>query len=195
MTTESLIAATVLCTGCGKPLSGGGFNSGEEFRCGSCGVKLGVEVFPALFHGAEKGAAGEALTDVGDAGCFYHPLKKAAAVCAACGRFLCSLCETDLAGRCLCPSCIHTGRQNEQLETLVTQRVLHDSMALSVAILPMLFFPVTVISAPIAIYLAIRNWKNPGTILPRTKLRFVAAIIIALLQIAGWVAVLVGLAL
>jgi hypothetical protein len=81
------------------------------------------------------------------------------------------------------------------LETLVTYRPLYDSMALSLSVLPMLIFPFTIITAPIAIYIAIRYWKRPGSILPRTRFRFVLAILIALAQIVGWVALLLRVAL
>jgi hypothetical protein len=151
---------------------------------------MGVEVFPALFRGIGAVNSGEPLTCEGEASCFYHPQKKAAVVCSACGRFLCTLCETDLAGRCLCPCCIDKGRASEGIEQLVTRRTLNDSLALSLAILPLLFFPVTVFTAPIAFFIAIRCWKRPGSILPRTKMRFVLAIVIALAQIAGWMALL-----
>jgi len=183
--------ASVFCSGCGIPLDGGKFNSGEEFQCSGCGATLGVDVFPALFRGKGAVKNGEALSFAGEASCFYHPHKKAAALCNACGRFLCTLCETELAGRCLCPPCIEKGRQNEEIEQLVTQRTLHDILALSLAILPILFFPITVVTAPCAVYISIRNWKKPGSILPRSKIRFVFAIIISLAQIGGWLAFLI----
>jgi hypothetical protein len=183
--------ASLSCSGCGIPLPGERFNSGEEFRCGSCDARLGIEVFPALFRTKGTLKSGDSLSAEGEASCFYHPQKMAATLCKACGRFLCTLCETELAGKCLCPSCIEKGRLNEEIEQLVTHRTLHDSIALSMAILPMLFFPFTIATAPIAIYIAIRNWKRPGSILPRSRFRFVLAIIIASAQIAGWVAILV----
>ncbi len=195
MTATVLGAASVTCCDCGFPLPGERFNSGEGFKCGNCGAVLEVEVFPALYRAAEGVKRGDALSASGEASCFYHPQKKAAAICGACGRFLCSLCETELSGRCLCPSCIEKGRVSEEIEQLVTRRTLYDSLALSLAILPMLFFPLTVVSAPVAIYIALRYWKNPGSILPRSRFRFVLAIIIALAQIAGWSALLVRLAL
>ena len=43
-----------------------------------------------------------------------------------------------------------------------------------------------------ALFVAIRYWKAPPSILRRTKIRFVAAIIIALLQIAGWAALFIA---
>ena len=36
--------------------------------------------------------------------------------------------------------------------------------------------------------MAIRYWKAPPSILPRTRVRSVIAIVLALLQIAGWIA-------
>lgn len=195
MTQANTRSATVLCSGCGARLSGLQLNSGKEFACNSCGAKLGVQVFPALFRGAGAVRSGESLDAEGEASCFYHPHKKAVVVCAACGRFICSLCETELGGQCLCPSCIDQGRKNEELETLVTHRTLYDSMALSMAVLPMLFFPATVLTAPIAIYIAIRYWRRPGSILPRSRFRFVLAIIISLAQIVGWLALLLTTAL
>lgn len=190
MTQASLNPAAVCCSGCGMTLPGEHYNSGAEFSCGTCGAWLGVTVFPALFRGVEAVKNGEVLSVDGEASCFYHPHKRAVVLCSTCGRFICSLCETELAGRCLCPSCIDKGHKNEEIEQLVTQRTLYDSLALSLAVLPMLFFPVTVITAPITLYIAIRFWKKPGSILPRSKFRFVVAIIIALAQIAGWVALL-----
>ena len=153
-----------------------------------------MEVFPALYRQAEVGKRGDAVTAEGEASCYFHPHKKAVAICSSCGCFICSLCETELAGACLCPSCIDKGRQSETVENLISQRTLHDSLALSVAILPLLFFPLTVVSAPLAMYLVIRHWKKPGSILPRSKIRFVCAFLIALAQVCGWIAVL-GLSL
>jgi hypothetical protein len=190
-----LCPATVYCSGCGSHLEGRLFNSGVEIQCGNCGAVVQVDVFPSLFRSAGAVNSGETLSVQGEASCFYHPQKKAATICNLCGRFLCTLCETELGGRCLCPSCIDKGRVNEEIEQLVTHRTLHDSLALSLALLPLLFFPVTVFTAPIAIYIAIRHWKKPGSILPRNRIRYVMAIIIALAQIAGWAAFLVRLAL
>lgn len=195
MNQAALCPATVYCSICGSPLEGRLFNSSVDIQCGNCDASVRVDVFPALFREAGAVKNGETLSIPGEASCFYHPQKKAATICTLCGRFLCTLCETELAGRCLCPSCIDKGRVNEEIEQLVTHRTLYDSLALSLAVLPILFFPITVFTAPIAIYIAIRHWKKPGSILPRYRIRFALAIIIALAQIAGWAVFLVRLAL
>ncbi len=191
MTSEERNTGFVRCPSCGAPLPGKGYNTAVPTMYRSCRAEVQVETFPALFRAPAPPRAGEALESGAEASCFYHPQKKAAVICAVCGRFLCSLCEVKLAGRCLCPTCVDSGRQNDGIAELVTERTLHDGIALSIAIVPMLFFFATVVTAPIAIYFAIRHWRTPGSILPRTRIRSVAAIVIALLQLAGWVTVLV----
>lgn len=194
MTLRTASAAFVSCPGCGTPFGAERFLAHDTFACSSCGAVLELELFPALCRPSGTVRTGDALTADGEASCFYHPQKKAAALCEACGRYLCTLCETELSGKCLCPSCIDKGRQNEEIETLVTHRPLHDSIALSLSILPLLFFPATVITAPLALYLAVRNWRRPGSILPRTRVRFVFAGLLSVLQIGGWAVLLVRLA-
>ncbi len=176
----------VRCSGCGAPVSGSRYNTPETFRCSACKAGLRVEVFPTFFRSRQPGQAGEALMSEEEASCFYHGRKKAAALCAECGRFLCALCEVRIGGRSVCPECIEKGRADGSMEMLVTQRTLYDSMALSLSILPLLFFFVTPITAPIAIFIAIRFWNKPGSLLPRTKARYISAIVVASLQVAGW---------
>ena len=43
------------------------------------------------------------------------------------------------------------------------------------------------ITAPIAIFLTMRYWRAPSSLIPRTKVRFILAFCIAGCQIAGWV--------
>jgi hypothetical protein len=63
---------------------------------------------------------------------------------------------------------------------------MYDSIALSLAILPVIIWPVTLFTAPAAIFYAIRHWKSPTSILPRTKIRHVFAILIGTLMLFGW---------
>ncbi|HZR47536.1 MAG TPA: hypothetical protein VFA47_12565 [Candidatus Manganitrophaceae bacterium] len=76
------------------------------------------------------------------------------------------------------------------MKKMVNHRVLYDNISLSLAILPLLIFWFTIITAPIAIYFILRHWKSPSSILPRTKVRFVLAFLLAVLQITGWILLL-----
>ena len=50
----------------------------------------------------------------------------------------------------------------------------------------MLIFYLTIFTAPFTLYLSIRYWREPMSVLPRRRWRFVVAILIALFQLAGW---------
>ena len=133
------------------------------------------------------GKIGETILTDQEAGCFYHPNKKAVVACSNCGRFLCSLCDIDFGGQHVCSLCLAAGQKNRNFKNLENRRVLYDDLALALAIVPMIGVYFTLLTAPITLYVAIRGWSAPSSIIPRTKFRFVLAIVIALSQIAGWV--------
>jgi hypothetical protein len=174
------------CPKCFVPLSSDVINRLEPGPCAACGNPLIIQVFPALFREHRPGSAGELAVEEGQATCFYHPQKTASVPCDACGRFICALCDVELHGEHLCPACVETGRQKGKITTLESKRTLHDNIALSIALLPFLAWPLTVITAPATLIYAVTAWKKPSSIVPRTKARFVIAIIIALLTLAGW---------
>lgn len=183
----------LLCSSCRQPLSATLCNGETPLRCPHCSIWLQAEIFPAMLRPLRETGRNGALAADGEASCFYHPDKQAATVCASCGRFICSLCEIELAGRRLCPGCLEQGRQSEQINELITRRTLHDSIALSTALLPLLIWPVTLLTAPTAFFLAIYAWRKPTSILPRTKIRLIAALLFSTLQMLGWGALAVVL--
>lgn len=179
----------VLCSRCNTPLAVEAFNTGEMAHCTGCRAKTLITVFPALLRGIASGKPAETLQVDTDASCFYHPQKKAEIACGNCGRFLCALCDVDLNGQHLCPPCIEAGKQKGKLEHLENRRVLYDDIAVSLALYPIIIFIifyVSILTAPIALYVAIRYWNAPSSVVPRTKVRFVLAIGIATLQLIAW---------
>jgi hypothetical protein len=184
----------VQCPACQAWLLEGVFNQSQLSPCPACGVPLQVEVFPALFRAQETGRTGETNLVEGESSCFYHPEKKAVLPCQGCGRFLCALCDCQLNGQHFCPACLETGRTKGKIKSLENQRTLFDSIALSLAVYPLLIFYFTLVTAPIALFVAIRYWNSPRSLVRRTKVRYVAAILVALIQIAGWGFLFVSLA-
>jgi hypothetical protein len=103
----------------------------------------------------------------------------------------------ELHGQHLCPSCIESGRRKGTLTTFENRRLLWDNIALSTAVLPVVtlfFWFLTIITAPAALLLAVMGWRKPGSLAPRTKIRFVIAIGFSLLVLAGWAALFYFLA-
>ena len=120
-----------------------------------------------------------------EASCFFHPNKKAAVPCDICGRFLCSLCEIEFNGQHICSSCIESGKRKRKLTNLENRRVLHDNIALSLAIIPMIFVWPVIFTAPASIFISLRHWKSPASIIHRTKVRFIFAILLSSIQLTG----------
>src|SRR5512135_125658 len=104
-----------VCHECRSPLPDTALNTGSLVPCPSCGTRQQTELFPAFFRAAPVGSAGETIVVEGEAGCFYHPEKKAVVPCAECGRFLCALCDLELNGRHLCPGCLESGQRKGRL--------------------------------------------------------------------------------
>lgn len=185
----------ISCTKCNSPLPGQVINTYSAVPCPSCAGLLRADVYPALYREFPTGRSGDALQMDKEAGCFYHPRKKAVVPCSACGRFICSLCDVALNGQHLCPSCFEKGKTKRKIINLENQRTCYDTIALLVATVSMLMYWFTIFTAPFAIYLTVRHWNSPSSIIPRTKIRFVLAFIIASLQIAVWIFVVSNLLL
>jgi hypothetical protein len=183
----------VHCPKCQGGLVEGVLNRQGLVACPSCQVPLEVEIYPAFFRRIGPGQNAEALVVEHESSCFFHPEKKATVPCASCGRFLCALCDCELHGQHFCPACLEAGRTKGKIKSIENQRTLHDNIALALVFYPVVMWPLTVLTAPAAVYLSIRHWNTPRSIVHRTKIRFVLAIIFAGLQITGWVILLVTL--
>jgi hypothetical protein len=150
---------------------------------------LEAAVYPALMRSLAAVPSVPFASAEGEAVCFQHPGNRAALPCDACGRFLCTLCDLEIGSRHLCPECVARESRAGGGAALINERILWDRVALSVALLPMLIFYFTVFTAPIAIFIALRHWKTPGSLVAHGRWRFVVAILVATLQIAGWASV------
>lgn len=71
-----------------------------------------------------------------------------------------------------------------------TRRTMYDSVALAFATFPALLIWPVVLGAPAALWVVFRRWRSPGSVVPRTRLRFILAALIALAEIAGVIALI-----
>ena len=153
-----------------------------------CGVQARALVYPAILR-VREGSAGEVVEAEGEATCFAHENKRAVAACDSCGRFVCSLCRIEWGSRILCPSCVNTAEKRTDL--LTSSRTHFDTMALAIAVGSALLFTLSIITAPIAIFLAVRALRGPRSVVPRTMARAWIALAVALLELGGWAWLLV----
>lgn len=184
---------TLRCMKCKAPLPPARFNTDTPGPCPACGVTVHAFVFPALYREPEEGKESTPVVLDDEASCFYHAGKKATIACEGCGRFLCALCDIELGDRHICTGCLDLEKKKGKLESISKGRVLYDEAALALAILPLLMWPATILTAPATLFLVVRFWKAPGSVVPRSKIKFVLAALVALVEIGGWTAGIVAL--
>jgi hypothetical protein len=189
-------APLIQCPACKATLPEGVFNQAELVPCSACQKPVHIELFPALFRPMQTGREAEAIMLEGESNCFFHSGKKAVVPCQSCGRFLCSLCDCELHGEHFCPNCLEAGKTKGKIKSLENQRFRYDSIALGLVVWPVIsLFGIyfTILTAPMALFIAIRYWKTPPSLVEKTRRRFVLAIVFASLQIAAWVFLLISI--
>lgn len=184
-----MTAHAISCGNCSWPVPVESWNHEESVRCPGCRQKVQVEVFPAIAR-ATAGALPEAIGADTEASCFYHPGSRADVPCDQCGRFLCRLCDLEIDGRHLCPTCFQTGVSTRKLETVEPRRTMYDTVALTLATFPALLLWPALLTAPATLIMVFRRWNAPGSIVPRTRIRFYLAALFALAEIAGIIAII-----
>lgn len=153
--------ALLHCDKCQTALPGAVVNTGALAACPGCGVPTLVQVFPAFGRPAPRGRTAEALASAEDAGCFYHPGKKAVVPCDDCGRFLCALCDLALtADRHVCPACAEAAGRAGPAGLRGGPYMLYDRLTLGIACLG-LIPGVNVFVGPVALFLVVRFWNEP----------------------------------
>jgi uncharacterized paraquat-inducible protein A len=179
-------AATFSCPKCKAALAIESGTTEIATACPQCASPIEAFFFPAFFRPNQIGTAAAALVDHTDASCFYHPQKQAMRVCDGCGRMICALCSIELGSEHLCPHCLASGKKKGKITTLEDTRTRYDSIALSLAVFGMLFYILSIFLAPAAIYISIRHWNSPGSLLGSSRSRFVIAILLASTTLLFW---------
>ena len=165
------------------------FSGGGAGVCAGCAGAYEFIPFPAL-HAGRAVIRAQAVGEGAEASCFFHVENQAAGVCEGGGRFLCSVCAIPLDGRSLCPGCV--AAQQDKLVQNVNSRILYDGLAMTLAFLPILLWPLTLLTAPVALGVAIYGWRKPGSLVRGKRWRLVVAGLVALLEICVWAGILIS---
>jgi hypothetical protein len=174
------------CPRCKRVLGPESWIDAHHGVCFRCKTDYEFVGFPAL-HATRARIAPQAAVLAADSVCFFHAENRAEAICEGCGRLLCPVCTVPFAGQKLCPTCISAAKVS-QAPNITRDRVLFDGIAMVLAWLPLLIWPFTLITAPVALGIAIYGWNKPGSLVRGPgRVRLVIAMIIALVQIGGWI--------
>jgi hypothetical protein len=203
--------AWVRCAGCGATQSAAIFRTQPVSACTSCHRELQVRVLPAVFGAANKPPAlppGEGQE--GETWCFYDPSRKASHSCSHCGVFVSEAWAAKWGEEVVCLKCLDELRTTSLDTRFQSKRVLWDNVVLGLAVGPWLlsvafvftlFFYflamfstlLTLITAPAALFVGLRYWNAPRSLVPRGKGRLVTGLGLAVLQMLGWGVGLVAL--
>lgn len=181
MTPSSL--ERIHCPKCSKPLDPTSHDGGDEATCIFCQQKMQLITYPALEAELASPKPTAAKVEAG-ATCFYHDENEAVHTCSHCGRYLCSVCGIEETEGITCPSCISTQRASST-ET-VSSRILYDRLVLGLAFLPLLIWPFTVVTAPIAVGVGIYGWRQPRSLVSPGRIRMVIGMVFAVIQVGVW---------
>jgi ssDNA-binding Zn-finger/Zn-ribbon topoisomerase 1 len=171
------------CPKCQRKLDAVSWHDETSGICLNCHTDFQFLPFPALTARSVAAVPGAAVP-AEDAVCFFHAENKAEVVCESCGRFLCAVCAIDFAGQKLCPSCIATKKARPLQED--KSRVLYGGFAIALAGGPMILWPMTAVTAPVALGYVIYGWRRPRSLVTPSRARLVIAGVLAVLQIVGW---------
>lgn len=175
----------VPCARCSMPLPEWELAAQQAAVCTSCGAANEARVFPAVF--AQRAVVQPQTALEGEAACFDHPDKRAVAACQQCGRFVCALCEVEFGGAVWCPSCVAARAGAAADATPENSRTLFDSVALITPLITLILWPLTLLAGPAAVALSIAKWRAPLSLVRHSRWRFVAAILIGLVETGGWI--------
>ena len=181
-------APALPCPRCQRVLEPSAWRDGTAGTCRRCLTEFDFVPFPAL-TAVRTRIAPQAAAVAEDSVCFFHAENRAETVCEDCGRLLCAVCTINFSGRKVCPACIAATKMSGAAP-VVKERMLYDGLAISLALLPILAWPVTLVTAPVALGYVIYGWNKPSSLVRgRSRTRLVAAGVLAIGEIGAWVTV------
>jgi uncharacterized RDD family membrane protein YckC len=188
-TREAIVTTSALeCSVCNAALSEQALRAGETARC-SCGESYRFVVFGAACRPPRRGEPAARRVEQ-EASCFFHSDNVASATCDGCGRLLCRVCEVTLEGHHRCPTCLAPAPDRAFSRALDNERWMQDSITLLIAALPpFAFWPMSPLTACYALYRTKRYYGQRQSIVPRTRVRFVLAALLAIVELGALVAI------
>lgn len=187
--------APLICPKCQASLAPEETAGSFSGPCPSCNRPVEQFVFPAYWRPVAIGRNAEALVTTEDASCFNHPARRAQAPCDICGRFLCGLCDVEIQGQHFCPTCVNASDGKRRVRNLDGGRTLWSGIALLLSIVPILvFWPLTILTGPVAVFLAIYGWRKPQSLVRPGRAAAIVAIVFGLGETVLWALAIAGLA-
>jgi hypothetical protein len=199
--------AYVRCASCQTPLTDKIFHGDTATECGFCGRTIRAFLLPKLYQSASAAPPSlpvEAPAE-GESTCFYSPNRKATKVCGHCGVFVSDAWAAQWGSETVCLKCLEQLRSKNVDQRFEASRKLWDNIALGMIVVPfvvaflllctLIGYPfafmvlmLTLFTAPAAIFIALRYWNAPRSLVPRGRMRLVLALLFGVFLLCAWTA-------
>ena len=165
-------------------------SASELFPCPACRAPVYAKVYPRLVSGGISGkeVGKRGASEEGDAVCSFYPELKAETVCEECGCLLSEKASVIWSGNNFCMPCLHLLREKKEKDGFLSKRTIYDNLALG---LVLFLAPLSLFTAPMALYYLIRYRNSSRGIVPRGKARWVLALILCVGVMLVWLILLV----
>ena len=197
--------AYVRCASCQTPLTDKIFHGNSATECGFCARTIRAFLLPKLYQTGATALPSlpvEAPTE-GEAACFYNPHRKATKVCGHCGVFVSDSWAAQWGNETVCLKCLEQLRTKNVDQRFEAGRKLWDNIALGLIVVPfviaflllctvigyvfsIMVLMLTIFTAPAAIFISLRYWNAPRSLVPRGRLRLITALLLSVLLLVGW---------
>ncbi len=162
--------------------------AGGQAHCPGCRRSSAVIALPALLE--NKGVKPPPLIEApveGEAACFYSPNRRATRECSHCGVLISEVWAAQWGSKTVCLKCLDHLREKAKDQRFQQSRVLWDNIALLLAVLPctMILWWAVFFTAPAAIFIALWHWNSQRSLVPRSRLRLITALLLGLGQVGG----------
>lgn len=190
---------------CGALQPDQAFRNETPANCKACGKRLKAFLLPSLYQNllappplpAEPPQPGEAV-------CFYDSNRRATKSCSHCGVFISDNWAALWGSETVCLKCLGDLRKKGEDKRFQASRTLWDNITLTLSLGPWFIavlllltivgymfsamaLMLTLFTAPIAIFVGLRHWNAPRSLVPRSRLRLVSGVVFAVLQVILWV--------
>ncbi len=185
---SELHPAILQCPSCRSPLKVGRRIEALEESCPVCRAEVSVTTFPRLYGDYAREAPGVPVGE-GEASCSFFPELRAETVCDECGCFLSRRAAVRWTGRDLCLPCLHRLREVERVPDCIGKARHYDRRALE---LVTWLAPFTLFTAPLALFLLLRQRGKPQGFVPRSRAVWWIALTLSVGWIAAWLVLIVA---
>ncbi|CAA6676647.1 Unannotated [Lentimonas sp. CC19] len=142
-----------------------------------------IHLFPAVIR-LNEAVRAEAVLEGGQSTCFFHSKLPATALCDVSGRLICDLCKTEWNGKTVSFEALQSLLADDVAVKQERRCTKWDDIALSLVIFPVLFGPIVVVTAPVALGICVVKWRaGPTSLLRRSRWRYVVAALLAIFEI------------